>query len=147
MLVLKHVELKDANEFIEAYHRHHKSVIGHRFSLGAYDGEKLCGVAIVGRPKAREIDYKKTVEVTRLCTDGTPNACSFLYAACRRCAKELGYERIITYILESENGTSLKAAGWNCSYVTKGGSWDTPSRRRTGKYLLEAKKLFEAILR
>jgi hypothetical protein len=35
-----------------------------------------------------------------------------LYSACARAAKALGYGRIITYILESESGTSLRASGW-----------------------------------
>ena len=43
----------------------------------------------------------EVVEVTRLCTDGTKNACSFLYGAAARIAKEMGYKQIQTYILES----------------------------------------------
>lgn len=133
MLVIKHVELKDANEYVAKHHRHHKPVAGHRYSLGCFDGNRLCGVAIVGRPVARAIDQRNTVEVLRLCTDGTRNACSILYAACRRAARELGYERIITYILDSEPGTSLRAAGWIEEYHTQGGSWNCPSRPRQDK--------------
>jgi hypothetical protein len=100
----------------------------------------------VGRPRARRIDQINTVEVLRLCTDGTHNACSFLYAACRRAAKELGYERIITYILDSESGTSLKASGWNYCYTNSGGSWNVPSRPREDKAPICPKKLYEAKL-
>ena len=78
-MTIRHIELKDANAFVAKHHRHHKPVTGHRFSIAAYDGDKLCGVAIVGRPVARNIDQQNTVEVLRLCTDGTRNACSFLY--------------------------------------------------------------------
>lgn len=147
MLKIKHIELKQANEFVLQNHRHHKSVQGHRFSIACYDDNKLCGVAIVGRPIARMIDQYNTCEVIRLCTDGTKNACSILYAACRRAAKELGYERIITYILESESGTSLNASGWTYAYNTNGGSWDTPSRRRQDKAPLCPKKLYESDLK
>lgn len=129
-LELRHIELKEANAFVASLHRHHDPVRGHRFSLGAYHSGKLVGVAIVGRPVARMIDFKTTVEVVRLCTDGTKNACSFLYGASARAAKALGYTDIITYTLDSESGTSLKAAGWVMETKTNGGSWDCVSRRR-----------------
>ena len=127
---LLHIELAAANEFVSLHHRHHKPVTGHRFSLACYDGDRLCGVAIVGRPVARGVDYTKTVEVLRICTDGTRNACSFLYGACKRAAKALGYQGIITYVLENESGVSLKASGFSFAYVTDGGSWNRKSRPR-----------------
>ncbi len=71
----------------------------------------MVGVVQVGRPASRNLDDGKTVEVVRLCTDGTKDVCSFLYAKAARIAKEMGYEKIITYILESENGSSLTDAG------------------------------------
>lgn len=147
-LHIKHIELKDANDFVALHHRHHKPVQGHRFSIACYDGDKLVGVAIVGRVRSRRLQEKEpnTVEVLRLCTDGTYNACSILYGACRRAAKALGYERIITYILESESGTSLKASGWTYCYTNHGGSWNVPSRPREDKAPTCPKKLFEAIL-
>ena len=146
MLQIRHIELCEANSFVEKNHRHHKPVCGHRFSVGCYDGDSLCGVAIVGRPVARKIDQHDTVEVLRLCTDGTRNACSILYAACRRAARELGYKRIITYIMETEPGTSLLAAGWNYGYTNRGGSWDSPSRHRRNISPTVPKKLYESIL-
>ncbi len=113
MLTLVPLELREANEFIENHHRHHKKVQGHRFSIGATNGEgSLVGVATVGRPVTRMINPKEVLEVTRLCTDGTRNSCSFLYSAAARIGKALGYKKIQTYILESENGASLRAAGW-----------------------------------
>lgn len=105
------LELREANAFIRAHHRHHREVQGHRFSIGAMSGERLCGVAIVGRPTSG-LDPKRIVEVTRLCTDGTFNACSFLYSRIARVAKELGYWRAQTYIFATESGASLLAAGW-----------------------------------
>jgi len=146
VLKINHIELREANEFVALHHRHHKPVQGHRFSIGCHDGDKIVGIAIVGRPVARAIDQYNTVEVTRLCTDGTKNACSMLYAACRRAARELGYKRIITYILESEDGTSLKAAGWDFAYISKGHTWNTPSRLRVDKHPTCDKKLYESVL-
>lgn len=123
-----------ANEIITRLHRHHSRVVGHRFAIGVYDelGE-LHGAAIVARPRARELDQWAIAEVSRLVTDGTPNACSMLYGACARAAKAMGFDSIQTYILESEPGTSLRAAGWKLDHVTDGGSSDRPSRRRVDK--------------
>ena len=133
MLKLVHVELKEANGFVASFHRHHKPVVGHRFSLGARGSVGLVGVVIVGRPVARMTDQINTVEVTRLCTDGTKNACSFLYSAAARAAATLGYTSIQTFILESEGGVSLRASGWKLLGISDGGDWNCRSRgnRRT----------------
>lgn len=140
-------ELKIANEFIEKLHRHHKKVQGHRFSIAAYKDLKMVGVAICGRPVARNIDPSKTLEVTRLCTDGTKNVCSFLYSAAARIAREMGFHYIQTYILESENGISLKASGWMYKYTTKGDTWNRKSRERIDKAPVCKKKLFYKTLK
>jgi hypothetical protein len=124
------VELKDANELIARLHRHHKPVVGHRYSIGAEHDGKLVGCVVVGRPVARQTDQKHIAEVTRLVTDGTPNACSFLYAQAARAAKELGFVSIQTFILPSESGVSLKASGWQNLGSTKIGSWHTRDNRR-----------------
>lgn len=137
------IPLADANAFVTAHHRHHKPVIGHLFSLGAIQGDKLVGVAIVGRPVARMRDDGLTAEVTRLCTDGTRNACSFLYGASARAAFALGFKRIGTYILASETGATLKASGWRLIGEVKGRSWSCPSRPRTDKHPTQNKLLFE----
>ena len=86
MLSLRPVSLAEANNFVKEHHRHHKPVRGHKFSLGCMDEEHLAGVAIVGRPVSRYLDDGMTLEVNRLCTDGTRNACSFLYGAAARVA-------------------------------------------------------------
>lgn len=125
MLKIVHLELKEANELVKNWHRHHKPVQGHRFSLGVFDTNenKLVGAAVVGRPVSRNVDFKTTTEVTRLVTDGTKNACSILYAACARASRELGYEKIQTYILDSETGHSLKVSGWKFDAIAGGGQW------------------------
>lgn len=122
------ISLKEANAFVEQHHRHHKPVVGHKFSIAASDGEKIVGVAIVGRPVSRHLDDGWTLEVTRCCTDGTKNACSLLYGAAWRAAKAMGYRKIVTYILESEHGTSLKASGYKCIGQAGGLRW-TGKRR------------------
>lgn len=154
------VSLADANSFVADHHRHHRPVVGHLFSIGAeLNGTIFCvvagecvekaagsivGVAIVGRPVSRMRDDGMTAEVTRLCTDGTKNACSFLYGAAARAAFALGFKRIGTYILASEPGTSLSGAGWRLIGETKGGSWSRADRPRTDKHPTQRKLLFEA---
>jgi hypothetical protein len=153
------VELSEANAFVERLHRHHGNVVGHKFSLGVLKTvvrdvaciapnqtvEELAGVAIVGRPVARGRDDGWTLEVTRLCTDGTRNACSFLYGAARRAAFALGYRRLGTYILASESGASLRASGWRLVGEVKGRSWSCPTRPRFDEHPLEDKQLFECV--
>lgn len=125
------IELKEANVFVEKLHRHHDPVYRDKFRLGVLaDDEHLCGVIQVGRPVSRHLDDGKTLEVVRCCTDGTYNACSFLYSRMARIAKEMGYTKVITYILDSETGASLKASGWHKEADTRGGSWNCPSRPR-----------------
>lgn len=144
-LVHVRLELAEANAFVDRWHRHHRPVVGHLFSLGAAFEDNIVGVAIIGRPVSRMRDDGMTAEVTRLCTDGTRNACSFLYGASARAAFALGFKRIGTYILATEPGASLSGAGWRLIGKTEGGrSWTTPSRPRVDKHPLQAKLLFEA---
>lgn len=137
------VSLAEANAFVEQYHRHHKSVVGHKFSIGATDGEKIVGVAIVGRPVSRYLDDGLTLEVTRLCTDGTRNACSLLYAAAWRASRAMGYKKLVTYILETESGTSLKAAGWKCIGKAGGLRWTGKRKPEVDRCPAQMKIRFE----
>ena len=122
--------LKEAVLFVEQLHRHHRAPVGGRFAIGAALEGEIVGVAIVGRPVARALQDEWTAEVTRLCTDGTENACSKLYAAAWRAWRAMGGRRLITYTLPSEGGTSLRAAGWRVVGQVQGREWDTPSRPR-----------------
>ena len=108
MLSIRPITLRAANAFVAEHHRHNQPTSGHKWSVACYDGERLCGVAIAGKPVARKLDDGLTVEIRRVCTDGTQNACSILYGACARVARDMGYKRVITYTLVSENGASLK---------------------------------------
>ncbi len=137
------ITLAEANAFVEKYHRHHKAVVGHKFSIGATDGEKIVGVAIVGRPVSRYLDDGLTLEVNRCCTDGTKNACSILYAAAWRAARAMGYKKIVTYILESENGASLKASGYKCIGQAGGLKWTGKRRPEVDLYPAQMKLRFE----
>lgn len=119
------LELAEANVLVDLWHRHHQPTIGHRFSIGAMDDTgELHGAAIVGRPVARLAGSPRDVlEVVRLVTDGTENCCSILYAAAARAGFAMGFRRIQTYVLSSELGTSLKAAGWTDEGDAGGGQW------------------------
>ena len=130
MLEIRPIKLKDANRYVAEHHRHNMPTNGHKYSIACYDGERLCGVAIAGQPVARELDDGRTIEIRRVCTDGTRNACSILYGACSRCAKEMGYKRVITYTLQSEPGTSVKASGFRPVGETRVKGWNMPGRKR-----------------
>lgn len=137
--------LHEANAFVAEHHRHHPRVRGCRFAIAVLDeGGAVRGIAIVGRPKARMLQDRYTAEVTRVCTDGCPNACSALYGAAARICRAMGFRRVLTYILEDEAGTSLKAAGWTFKYLTDGGSWDRSSRPRQDNHPTARKQLWEA---
>lgn len=143
MLTLVPMSLKDANTFVAAHHRHHKPVTGHKFSIGCAAEGRLVGVAIVGRPVSRYLDNGLTLEVNRLCTDGTKNACSMLYAAAWRAARAMGYEKIITYTLDTESGASLRAAGWTCAGLAGGKRWTGSRRPAADLYPAQMKYRYE----
>ena len=111
-LCVRPITLKQANELVARWHRHHKPVVGHRFSIGLWGEDDWHGAAIVGRPVAPKTDWTRIAEVVRLVTDGSKNGCSMLYAASARAACAMGYDSIQTFILDTEPGTSLKASGW-----------------------------------
>ena len=142
-LALIPLSLAEANAFVAEHHRHHQPVVGHKFSVGAVKDDQVVGVAIVGRPVARMRQDGLTLEITRVATDGTRNACSFLYGAASRAAFALGYRRIGTYTLQSESGASLRGAGWKVVGEVKGRSWSTPSRPRVDTHPLQDKLLWE----
>jgi hypothetical protein len=142
-LELQPITLKEAKAFVNEHHSHNVASIGHKFSIAVNDGEKVVGVVMVGRPVARHFDDGWTAEVTRCCTDGTKNVASMLYAAAWRCARAMGYKRVITYTLLGEEGVCLKAAGWKIVGQTKGqGTWE--SRPRTVKWEEGPKMLWQA---
>ena len=146
MLALVPVSLKDANAFVAVHHRHHKPVTGYKFSIGCEAEGRLVGVAIVGRPVSRYLDNGLTLEVTRLCTTGEKNACSMLYAAAARAAKAIGYRKIITYTLDTEDGASIRAAGWMCAGTAGGKRWTGQRRPAADLYPPQMKLRYEKSL-
>lgn len=144
-MILRTISFADASAFVNKYHRHHKPPVGHKFSIAAYDKGRMIGVVMVGRPVSRYLDDGQTLEVNRLCTDGTRNACSFLYSAAARAAKALGYKRIFTYTLKSEDGASLKASNWHCDGPAGGPNW-TGERYRQEEMFQETKTRWSLLL-
>jgi hypothetical protein len=142
------VSLQVANEHVEAWHRHNNPVVQAVFRVGVADGEGvLRAVAIAEIPKGRGNMDGDTLEITRVASDGTRNACSMLYGACTRAAFALGYRRVITYIQGDEPGTSLKASGYRLVATRparKG--WDTVSRPRDNStYRSVSRQLWEHV--
>lgn len=136
------VTIKAAQRLVKEWHRHAPIIQGGLFAVAvAIDGtDEPCGVAIVGRPIARMMQDGFTCEVTRLATDGTPNACSKLYGLARSIAFKMGYKKITTTTLKTEPGTSLFAAGMLDPVECGGGTWDRPNRRRIDKHDTGRKK-------
>ncbi|MER2005929.1 MAG: XF1762 family protein [Psychrobacillus sp.] len=134
------ITLKEAQSFINQHHRHHKQPQGHRQSVGITVNNELIGVIVAGRPVSRHIDYRTTLEVTRCCVlEGFKNAVSKLYGQICKIAKATGYKKVITYTLVSEPGTSLKAVGFQQELISKGGSWNSSSRKREDKHPILSK--------
>lgn len=130
MLMIRPIHLKDANKFVQQYHRHNIPTVGGKFAVACYDGDRLCGVSICGRPTARRLDDGLTLEIYRNCTDGTRNACTKLYGAACGVGRKMGYERVVTYTLESEDGASLRAAGFNLEGRAGKPEWNGRSARQ-----------------
>ena len=139
------VTLTEARIWVDRVHRHHRAPQGGLFAIAVARDAEIVGVAIVGRPVSRHLDDGWTVEVTRVAAiEDIRNACSKLYAAAWRTARAMGYLRAITYTLQEEPGTSVKAAGWKCVGKTRdGNSWNRSSRPRIDKHPLQAKLKWE----
>src|SRR5690606_32392395 len=143
MVIAVPVTLREANAFVKRMHRHHAPVRGMKFAIGAAVGEDIVGVVLVGRPVSRRLDDGWTAEVNRCCTNGTRNACSFLYRAAWRAARAMGYRRLVTYTLPEEGGASLRAAGWRLIGEAGGGSWHREGRPRVDLHPTQTKLRWE----
>jgi hypothetical protein len=128
------VTLRQANDFVEQFHRHNgrTSRDGGKWAVGVSDGEELIGVGIVGRPLARLLDDGWTAEVLRVCCrEGKPNCASMIYGACWRAWRAMGGQRLVTYTLQTETGGSLRAAGFKVVAECKPGKWN---REKAGRF-------------
>lgn len=125
-----------ARDFIAQHHRHNKPPPGWRFGFAVHNWPHLVAVATCGRPVARRLDRPNILEITRVCTNPhlpepvTRYACSALYFACLKEAERRGYERVITYTLQTERGVSVSAAGFKKVALTANQKWDRRRRRR-----------------
>lgn len=135
------LHIREANEFVAQHHRHSLPTVGGKFAIGVSVEGTLVGVAIAGRPVARKVDDGKTLEVLRVCTDGTPNANSFLYGRVKRIASLMGYSKVITYTLAEESGASLKAVGGKVGGEVQPKDWSVPSRPRKSQPVYDKPKL------
>lgn len=131
--------LADAKAFVAEVHRHHGPPVGHRFSVGCKDDDGVVrAVMVMGRAVAPKTDQYAILEVTRVASDGCPNACSFLYGAACRIHRVHGFKFAQTFTLTSEPGTSLIAAGWKPvaltdSSKTHKGGWGSRGGRKTAQ--------------
>lgn len=141
------ITLREAHAFVDQHHRHHRPSRGGKFAIGCAAGTEIVGVVVVGRPVSRVLQEGGwTAEVLRLCVvqdPGARNACSQLYAAAWRCARAMGYRRLITYILHTERGRSVMAAGWRCVGEAGGGTWSWAGRPRVDLHPTQVKLRFE----
>jgi hypothetical protein len=134
-IVTKSVGLNELNNFVSTYHRHHGPVAGFKRALGLYRDGELIGVGCLSIPRSRMLAAQEphTLEITRLCVLPIPNACSFLLSRLVLAGRTLGATSLITYTLPEEGGASLRAANWRFDGLTRGGTWNRPSRARSDK--------------
>lgn len=130
-LTQRPISFNAARAWISQVHRHlRRPITGWLFGCEVlHDGNRI-GVAAAGRPP-RMLQDGVTVEIVRVAVlEGHANACSFAYGRLRAAAVALGYQRVVTYTLPDESGSSLRAAGFTDDGVTDGGEWSRPSRPR-----------------
>ena len=140
------ITLREANAFVESFHRHSSATQGCKFAIGLASEIGLVGVAIVGRPVARKLDDGYTAEVTRVCVheDAPKGSCSKLYGACWRAWRAMGGRKLVTYTLQTESGASLRGAGWTIVGEVKGAgasAWQGPNRSRDWQPIYGQQKL------
>ena len=100
-LQVRPISRNAARSWIAERHRHlRRPVTGWLFGVEVLrDGQRI-GVAMCARPTARQLQDGLTCEVSRVAVlEGERNACSFAYAALRRAARALGYQRVVTYTM------------------------------------------------
>lgn len=129
----RQLSLQEARAYVGQHHRHNDPPIGHKYSIGLEVDGELVGVVIASRPVNRVLDDGDTIEVTRLATEGYANASSMLYGAACRAAFAMGYQRVVTYTLASEAGSSVKAAGFWKDGSVKGREWSHDGPRSADK--------------
>ena len=152
-LTVQPVRFADLRAFVRDHHLHCQPPVTWRFGAGIFNGRTSIGVVSVGNPVARAYMHRGWVEVNRLCVrrDTAPQlrwcACSQLYGYAAREAQRRGFNKIITYTLENEEGASFKAAGWVCEGPAGGRSWNSNTRRRNTDYAFVPKLRWSRLLK
>lgn len=121
--------VKAARKIVAEWHRRLPKLQGGLFAAAAQAEGEIVGVGIAGNP-SRVWQRERKLVISRVATNGRENACSALYGSLCRAGKALGYREAWTYTLPEEPGTSLRAAGFIDMGITKGGTYDRPSRAR-----------------
>lgn len=137
------VRLNVANAFIAEYHRHNGPIDhrSHRFTIGLEDNGELVGLGVAGLPISRKLDDGKTLEIRRVCVkDGHKNANSMIYGRLARIGYLMGYNKLITYTLQKESASSLKAVGAVLECEVRAQSWNVKSRKREERAVDTEKK-------
>lgn len=122
--------IKAAKAWVAKTHRHLPEFNGARFAVAVVDDDgEIRGVAVASNgPRVWEGTGR--LNIGRVSTDGTKDACSMLYGAICRAGKALGYREAWTYTLPEEPGTSLRAAGFEEVGESAGGTHSRKSRPR-----------------
>lgn len=146
MLTIVPISIKEANGYVDRWHRHNKPIRVARWACACVDHlGTIHGVAIFGTPSCTNLMDGLTGEILRVATDGTRNSCSILYGACRKAAFALGYTRVVTYTLHSESQASLKAVGFKLVDDNAGGSpWTNRKGRKAQAVSMIRKNRWEA---
>lgn len=138
--------IKAAKKWVAEHHRHLPEFNGARFAVSVVDATgAMVGVAVASNgPQV----WEKTgrLNIGRVATDGSPNACSMLYGAMCRAGKALGYVEAWTYTLPEEPGVSLRAAGFVDMGLTAGGEHDRERRARKAAVRSDPKRRWRRIL-
>lgn len=138
------ISRREANQFIDQWHRHNGPLPADVFRAGVWNGPTLLGIVMVGAPTARAympaFQARDMIEVRRLAIrtdlprELTWKAASTLYRYAADEAERRGFGRIITYTLaDEESGMSLRYARWKPEERVRGKSWNTPARPRQDK--------------
>jgi hypothetical protein len=138
-LKIKDCTVGSAQRWIAEVHRHLPKIQGGLFACAvALKGERV-GVALAANPArkwqgtGRFVIARVAVQPGLLWEDDRHAApyCTMLYGALCRAGKALGYNEAWTYTLESEPGTSLRAAGFHFMGYSAGGTYHESRPGRT----------------
>src|ERR1017187_4200745 len=104
-LCVRPITLRAANDFVTEHHRHNGRTArdGGKFAVCCVYNGAVVGVAIVGNPLSatymNKAVYGYVAEVLRTCTSPSApaNAVSFLYGACTRVCRHMGFDMLVSY--------------------------------------------------